>query len=1288
MKDLIYSAIIKNSPIGYAYHEIILDEKGIPIDYKYLDVNKAFEELTGVTLDRLIGKKVTEVFPKTINEKYNWINLYGDIAVHGGSKEFEQYFDSIQRWYKVQVQSHKRGFFLTLFDDITNYKKLEITCKENEAKLRRLTDNITDVVFTADINFNMTYVSPSVEKLLGETAEENIKKTMFEKHPPESLEKIQSVLFEELEKEKDPNVDKNRSRIIQVQHYKADGSIIEIESHVSFMRDENGVPIGIQGVTRDITERKQFEEALKQSELRFKRLAENSPAVVYQRMVTADGKTTYPYISDTIKVISGISPEEVYQNPSIMFDRIHTDDKGYFLDLVKNSAQTLKPFHAIFKHLKNDKYIWLEVRSTPEKLKDGSVLWNGFFLDVTDRIKAEEALRESEERNRAILKAMPDFIFVFDKNGTFIDCNIPEGKNLLMSMESFIGKSIKEIFPGYVAEMVLDGIKKVFETKEAQIIQYKLQVEEKSVYVEAHMVLKSEMEVLLIERDITDRIKIEEELISKSNELEHYFSSALDLFCIADIHGNFIRVNKAWENVLGYSVTDLEKRTFIEFVHPDDVDATIQAMSKLSKQEKILNFINRYRCQDGNYRYIEWRSTPHGNQIFAAARDITDRMMAEAALRESERMFSTLVDNLPGFSYRCAYDKDWTMKYISNGCTRITGYSPDDFIDNKKITFNDIIHPYYQESLWKKWTDCLAKKEPVEVEYPIITSENEIRWVWERGQGVFDDKGNVIFLEGFITEITERKHTEKFLQDIIDKNPLSIQIVDRKGYTVKVNNAHTKLFGAIPPSDYSVFDDLQVDRQGFKDLFEIGKKGEVVYFPDIFYNVHDLDPELPDNPVWIRMLLFPLKDSYGKPQRYVLMHEDITERKRHEAELAAINEELTATSEALRENNQILKEAKDRAEESNRLKTAFLQNMSHEIRTPMNAILGFLELLKRKDLDSEQKDTYIDIVNQSGYRLLNTINDIIEISKIEARQTKMNYCEVDLNEIIQFHYDLFYHQCAKKGLQLKLISEINQDKSIIITDKGKLESIISNLINNAIKFTSKGFIEIGNYIKDDSITFYVKDTGIGIPENKIEVIFERFVQADTKTSRSYEGSGLGLTIAKAYIEMLNGKIWVQSKLGEGSSFFFSIPFTSIQYPNEVKPLQDELEQFESFSEEIKILLAEDDETSFNYFQCILADENVQLYRTSNGKETVRYFKENQDFSIILMDIKMPEMDGYEATQLIRTFNKKIPIIAQTAYALPGDREKAIESGCTDYITKPISRAELLALIQKFATKIE
>lgn len=415
-------------------------------------------------------------------------------------------------------------------------------------------------------------------------------------------------------------------------------------------------------------------------------------------------------------------------------------------------------------------------------------------------------------------------------------------------------------------------------------------------------------------------------------------------------------------------------------------------------------------------------------------------------------------------------------------------------------------------------------------------------------------------------------------------------------------------------------------------------------FEDKQGNVHD---------VLLRMGMLP------ETQMSIASLLDITKRKRAEEELI---------------------KAKERAEESDRLKSAFLANMSHEIRTPMNGILGFAELLKTPKLTGDEQQVYISYIEKSGNRMVNLIDDLIDISMIASGQMKVILSEININEQIETLYAFFKPDAERKGIQLSFNNSLQAEEAFIKTDKSKIFTILKKLIRNAIKYTDAGSVVFGYDKKDNYLEFSVRDTGIGIAKNRQQAIFDHFVQADIEDVKAYEGAGLGLSITKAYVEILGGKIWVESEEEKGSHFYFTIPYN---YGKETTPKTsisgvNYMDQLKNLT----ILIVEDEEISDTYLSIVVKSICKEIIHAKNGFEAVKFCEKNSAIDFILMDLKMPGMDGYEATRQIRKFNKNVIIIAQTAFALSGDYEEALEAGCNDYISKPLNRDELMRLIWK------
>ena len=515
-----------------------------------------------------------------------------------------------------------------------------------------------------------------------------------------------------------------------------------------------------------------------------------------------------------------------------------------------------------------------------------------------------------------------------------------------------------------------------------------------------------------------------------------------------------------------------------------------------------------------------------------------------------------------------------------------------------------------------------------------------------------------------------KEEKEKALEQIqllstaVEKSPLYIVITDINGNIEYVNPKFTRQTGysfeEVKGRNMRILKSEKQNQKFYRDLWDTILSGKD-------WSGEMLNKKKNGELYWENASIASISDENGKITHFIGIKEDITEKKE-------INEELI--------------KAKEKAEESDRLKSAFLTNMSHEIRTPMNGILGFAGLLNKSTLTGGEKSHYIGIIEKSAKRLLSTLNDIIDISKIEAGQVEVSLNEVNVSkkmfDLIQF----FSQEAQQKGLKMNYVTVESVKNLIVKSDENKLESIFSNLLKNAVKYTVKGEITVGLSINEKGVMgFYVKDTGIGIPRERMNAIFNRFEQADIEDKLAFEGSGLGLAITKSYVEMLGGTIAAQSTVNVGSTFTVRLPLreekkamekegvsanTAIPHANSIK--------------NITLLVAEDYEASRDLLALGFKNKVKSLLFTRTGNGTIEAIKQHPETDVILMDIKMPDGDGLTATRKIRKFNREVIIIAQTAYALSGDREKAMEAGCDDYISKPFDLKNIEELISNLLKK--
>jgi len=628
-----------------------------------------------------------------------------------------------------------------------------------------------------------------------------------------------------------------------------------------------------------------------------------------------------------------------------------------------------------------------------------------------------------------------------------------------------------------------------------------------------------------LRKEIDQREKAETEL----KESESYFRLLFELnpqpMFVYDLESMMILgVNNSSMITYGYTKEEFYTMTILDLKAPKEFTRLWKNLlddPNSFQQTEIWS----HKTKEGKIIQVEVHSHNldfrHKNSRLVLLIDITEKIRTEKNLSESQVTLSNLVSNLPGLVYRCSLDENNTIVFMSDACTRITGYLPEDFIMNKNISHNDLILNDYRTSTCEKWINKLKEKSIFEDEYPITTASGEVKWVWERGQCVFEENGEPQYFEGYIEEITSRKQAEKELRKLsqaIEQNPVSVVITDSKGIIEYTNPKFTEMTGF--KSSEAIGKNPRILKSGlmqpeiYTNLWETITSGKI-------WNGELINKNKSGKLYWANKSISPIIDDRGNITHFVAIAEDISEKKKNEEELI---------------------KAKEKAEESDRLKSAFLANISHEIRTPMNGIMGFAELLKEPDLDPENQIEFLEVIEKSGQRMLNIINDLIDISKIEAGETTLRIRKINVNRMLHELHLFFMPEGSKKNICIDFHCDLTENESTIETDGTKLNQVLTNLIKNALKFTEEGSINFGYRVKEQVLEFFVSDTGPGISDDQKDLIFERFRQSSLNLTRKYEGAGLGLAISKAYIELLGGSIWLESELGKGSTFFFTLPY--------------------------------------------------------------------------------------------------------------------------------------------------
>lgn len=826
---------------------------------------------------------------------------------------------------------------------------------------------------------------------------------------------------------------------------------------------------------------------------KYMRLVENSPQITY----VFSRKNGASFWSARIKDVLGFSPDDLLKDRFLWANSIHEEDRPAIRSLIYESdvrEGTVMTYRIRDRH---GNLHWFKDTIFSVIRKDDDVIYEGIVEDITDRKDAEIEISESEYKMQFLASSAME---------------MAEFKSLI-EIQDYIGKKLYEYTEGNTVITITE-----YDTTG---LQYEL----KSVAGIGPFAEK--ISKLMGFNFIGMKGSIKEDYNSNHNPGKLYrFDN--DIF---EMSNRKIpkKVSKAIVSLL--SIKDVQS---ISIHHHSSLFGNIA-------------IVRNNKCKSLDVELIE--------AFISQVSVFIHRINANNALQESQLRLNNMIGNIKGVVYRCLNDEAWTMKYLNKEIEVLSGYKVEEMIGNKIISYADIVHPEDRNKCEQEVEISLKRNKHFALEYRIISKSGDLKWVWEKGIGILDAEGKLLFIEGIISDITEIKENEQKIKD---------QLNQIKSINTDLNNA------------------------------------------------------------------------------------------------------------------------KECAEESDRLKSAFLANMSHEIRTPMNSIIGFSEILGMKELPEQKKKKYLQNITNSGKQLLRLIDDIIDISKIESNQIKLEYknCNVDesLEELIDTIENTIIKKSGKK-IEINFAPCNKLVRPIIRTDEVRFRQIVNNLLSNAAKYTEEGTIEVGYALRNtdsgEYLEFFIKDSGIGISKGDQEKLFSRFYQA--KSNGAIEGTGLGLSISKALVELLGGKIWLESD-SEGSVFYFNLPYIPV---GENREIDDKIKEDTNMEfKEKQIYIAEDDLASYILLEEYLEETGIGIRHAENGKILMSMISEKTP-DLVLLDINMPVMNGFETIREIRKANKGLVVIAQTAYAMQNEKNAIIAAGCKDYISKPIDRAELMNLLRKY-----
>jgi PAS domain S-box-containing protein len=921
---------------------------------------------------------------------------------------------------------------------------------------------------------------------------------------------------------------------------------------------------------------------------------------------------------------------------------------------------------------KDGTHIFVLEHSHPVLDEEGHIIcFEGALTDITRRKNAETALRESEAKYQSLLETMQDGISVFDQTGRLLYFN--QRKRIMLGYDSD-----QELYEKTAFDLIYPEDRIIARRCWEELI-------EKGVISNAEMRVSrkdgshfwAEFNTTAIKnsdgvaeffmdtmRDVTERKRDADLLRESAESYKALFNSITSAMYILNREGKFVNVNEGALDMYGYDRDFFVGKTpeFLSAPGKNDLEEVMRMIDEafMGRPQRFEFWGLRKNGEVFPKEVSLFKTTYFADEaVIAIGVDITERKRVAEELRLHSEHLQKIIDLVP--SYIFAKDIDGRFLLTNKALADVFGLKPSKIRGMTDADYGatpEQIEMYRAADL-----KVIEKGKPVMIpEEQVLRKDGSLGWFQTVKIPYIHPGLDKPAILGVATEITQRKEAEdelrrseeRFRKLFESHSAVKLLIDPADGSVVDANKAATEFYGWSTDTlrKMTVFEINTMPENGLFEMMKNATEQRSLRF--------EANHRLADGSVREVEVFTSKVEIDGKELLHSIIH-DITEKRKILLDLIA---------------------AKEKAEESDRLKTAFLHNISHEIRTPLNAIVGFTALLDSSNLPEDIRRHYIDMVSQSSTQLLSVISDIVDISNIETGLARLSVTDTNINKILVNAFDLYSVQAGQKKLRFTFSGNLPDHKAVVLTDSTKLLQVLSNLISNAVKFTLSGSVSFGYSLKDTEIEFFVSDTGVGIPDDKRVLIYDRFYQIEDPNMLKTTGTGLGLSISKAYVELLGGSIWLDSTPGKGSTFYFTIPYSQGSGISSSSGVSEK-EVKEEIIPGKTILIAEDDNVNFILMREMLSGIGATLVRAVNGEEAVNYCSKNRPVDLILMDIKMPVMDGYRAAELIKQSRPEIPIVAVTAYAHESDKEKTKVAGFAGYISKPVDRPKLISLISKF-----
>ena len=1015
------------------------------------------------------------------------------------------------------------------------------------------------------------------------------------------------------------------------------------------------------------------ELAVRASEKRYRDLVELSPDAVYvsrnNRIVFVNPAAVALFGASHAEQILGKSSYELFHpdHHALMRDRAASLLAGHHVPLVEGCIVRL-----------DGTVRTTEIAACPFVDQEGIAI-QVILRDITDRKQAEAALRESEQRFRDISEAAGEFIWEVDAQGLYTYVNRAFVTVLGYAEADLVGTlHFYDLHPEEGREKLRAAALEVF-ARQSPFVEYYNQIVNKEgrvleVLTNGVPIIGRDGRLMGYrgsDRDVTDERRAQRAVIEEASLRRALIEHSRDGIVVLDGDGKIYDANERYSQMLGYSMEELQQ------LHVWDWDLQwnreqLQEMARVI-DERGDHFETRHRRKDGTWYDVEISTscTMSGGQkyILCVCRDISARKSAEAALRRSEERLKMAL----AASRLCVWEAD-----IQQGTVEVVvEHLGIDGAENYPRTIEgavETLHADDAEGFLGALQKALVERGAIAYDYRIHAPDGQIHWLSTLGQYEFDEAGQPRRIVGTAQDITRRKRADDELRAseeryrcLVELSPEAIYI-HRNGRIEFVNPAAVQLLGAATSDDLvgkTPFDILHPDcHQGIRERIEMQlQDGKPTLLLE--QKIVRLDGTVVD----VEVASAPFDDAGG--QAIQVMIHDITRRKRIELDMWRAMAAAEAASQA---------------------KSQFLANMSHEIRTPMTSILGFTELLMRGEVAEDDWCGFLRIVQRNGQCLLQLINDILDLSKIEAGKIRIERASCSPVSLVDEIVDLMRLRAEEKSLTLEAEC-LYPLPAAIQTDAVRVRQVLVNLMGNAVKFTQRGSVQVSvsfSPLPSPRICFAVTDTGIGISADGLAKLFHPFTQVDASLTRQQGGSGLGLAISQRLAEMLGGSIEVRSQPGYGSTFTLAIdpgPLDGIEMLHAPPcPEPQAIDQRPNAMLQGRVLLVEDSVDNQELLKFVLTGLGLSVDVAGTGRDALTMIAASAAdcrlYDLILLDIQMPGMNGYETATKLRSIGWDRPIVAVTAHAMVGDREKCLAAGCDDYLPKPVSHSVLVAAIQR------